>query len=66
MFVRKYEGEFSYEKTALSSIWQVEVNEFQYRGREIELKENEGKGPPILYKLRHFLTGKVMIQQQVK
>ena len=61
VFVRKYSGEFGLEHSALSSIWEVEINNKWFRKREIMLKEEEGKKSHKVYKLRHFLTGKLMI-----
>ena len=52
VFVRKYSGEFGLEHSALSSIWEVEINNKWFRKREIMLKEEEGKKSHKVYKLR--------------
>ena len=56
-FIRKYEGEFEEEMISISSIWEVEIDTNTYRGDLIKNTEHSGK---FRYKLRHFLSGRVL------
>ena len=60
VYVRKYSGDYPEESLSVSEIWEVEQLAVKGRGSEIMT------GNCSLYKLRHFLTGRIMILDEVR
>ncbi|KAL4510112.1 hypothetical protein ABPG72_010305 [Tetrahymena utriculariae] len=66
-YIRKYQGEFELEKYSVSSIWEIEKDSNFDRGSNILVNSlsNNDKKISQSFKIRHFLTGKVLSIQQV-
>ena len=59
VYVRSYHGEFPDENRSVCELWEVERMSLTNRGTEVVA------GNTNLYKLRHFLTGRVLILDEV-
>lgn len=62
VFIRKYKGKFKEEAKSASSLWEVEMDEAFKRGNSCVIKYFNAKGSMIYnsFKLRHFVTGKLL------
>ena len=64
VYVRTYHGEFPEEKHSVSEIWEIEEMSIKNRGGEIV--SGNAVQTHHYYKLRHYLTGRVMILNDVQ
>ncbi|KAL4466941.1 hypothetical protein ABPG74_010538 [Tetrahymena malaccensis] len=66
-YIRKYQGEFELEKYSAASIWEIEKDSYFDRGSNILVssQSNNDKKISQSFKIRHFLTGKVLSIQQL-
>ncbi|EAR96945.2 cation channel family protein (macronuclear) [Tetrahymena thermophila SB210] len=66
-YIRKYQGEYELEKYSVASIWEIEKDSCFDRGSNIPVSSlsNQDKKSTQSFKIRHFLTGKVLSIQQV-
>lgn len=60
-FLRKYQGEFPEEETSVNSVWEVEIDSPFFRGDQIEIFNEESEEQAKTYRLRHLLSGKLLV-----
>lgn len=61
--VRLYEGSYEEEQKSANSIWEVEVDANTKKGEPIKVIDKDKEVTQLTntrYKLRHFVTGKLM------
>jgi hypothetical protein len=70
-YIRNYEGEFKIEEDSVSNIWEIEHVCLDERGREFKMEENSTEDDmnyvkiSTQFRLRHFLTGKLLQRSQI-
>jgi len=61
VYGRSYVGEFEEEENGINTIWEIESEEPVLRGDQCQFKDEQGKQK--VFRLRHFLTGKLLCIQ---
>lgn len=66
VYVRTYEGEHHEEKYCANELWEIEHVSIHGRGEEIMAITQDDIQERHLYRLRHYLTGRVLVLTEVQ
>ena len=64
--MREYVGDFKEEVNSIDCLWEIETEDSEIRGKTLAIEKGENRKITISYKLRHFLTGRILCVEIAK